>query len=36
MNTTHPDMNHWAERQTGIEEQKQELKQEQKQEQKAE
>lgn len=27
MNTTHPDMNHWAERQTGIEEQKQEQKQ---------
>ena len=24
MNKTHPDMNHWAERQTGIEEQKQE------------
>jgi len=26
MNEKHPDMNHWAERQTGEEEQKQELK----------
>ena len=26
MNEKHPDMNHWAERQTGIEESKQQLK----------